>query len=215
MAAFIVASEVRDYLGIASTSGQYSAAVIGSNIRAASDYLQRRTGRQFEAQDATAKTFTTHNRASLIIPDLRTASSVVRDGSALEAGTTHHLLPDRRSSGIYTAIQFRVPISRDDGPWYLHAADWWDRGLDWEKRGYWSSSPNDLVVTGDWGYAAYPDELLHATKILAAFYTKRPDSVLAGVSVTTEGAVLSYRELPIEVRVFIDEWTLDEQAVAV
>jgi hypothetical protein len=60
-----------------------------------------------------------------------------------------------------------------------------------------------------------PDDVLHAVKVLASFYTLRPQSVLAGAQVTPEGALLSYRELPMEVRGFIDEWTLGEQAVAV
>ena len=221
MAAFVAASEVRDYMTITGTTGRYSDALISSNIRAASGFLQRSTGRQFELQSATTKTFTSWNRALLIIPDLQSATSVTKDGTALTADETYHLLPDRHAQQIHTGIQFRVPFQNQDGPWYLHAADWWDRGLDWQKRGYYTSEPNDLVIVGTWGYnvdgtsPGLPDELLHATKILAAFYTVRPDSVLADVSVTPEGIARTYRSLPHEVRAFIEEWSLGEQAVAV
>jgi len=223
MAEFVAASDVRDYMVIAGTTGKYTDAVIGSNIRAASNYLQRKTGRQFELQEATAKTFTTHNRATLVVPDLQSVTSVTQSGTALTADETYWLLPDRRSSGIYTGVQFRVPYQNLPGPRYLGQADWWDRGLDMRGRHYYSSPPNDLVVTGTWGYnplipgtaPTLPDELLHATKVLAAFYTLRPDSVLAGVSVTPDGAVRSYEQLPMEVATFVEEWTLGEQLVAV
>jgi hypothetical protein len=223
VAAFIAASDVRDYLDITTTTGQYSDAVIGSNIRAASDYLQRRTGRQFELQSGEAKTFTSYNRAILTIPDLQSVTSVTENGAALTADETYYLIPDRRSSGIFTAIQFRVPDQRRDGPEFLHSAEWWDRGLDWRRSGPYTSDPNDLVVTGTWGYnplipgtaPTIPDELLHATKILAAWYTKRPDSVMAGVQVSPEGAVSDFRNVPQEVAVFIEEWRLGDRAVSI
>lgn len=220
VAAFIVASEVRDYLDISSSTGQYSDAVIGSNIRAASAFLERRTGRQFDLQTATAKTFTTYDRAILTIPDLQSVTSVTENGATLVANETYYLIPDRRSSGIYTGIQLRVPDQRRDGPWYLHNAEWWDRGLDWRRSTY-TSDANDLVITGTWGYntdstaPALPDELLHATKVLAAWYTKRPDSVMAGVQVSPEGAVSDFRNVPQEVAGFIEEWRLGDRAVSI
>ena len=112
----------------------------------------------------------------------------------------------------------------------LHKSDplWWDRNLDRPnyggagRQGY-SSQPNDLVIVGDWGYnpqipgtaPTMPDDMLHAVKVLASFYTLRPQSVLAGAQVTPEGALLTYRELPMEVRGFLEEWTLGEQAAVI
>jgi hypothetical protein len=221
MAAFIAASEVRDYLDISSTSGQYSDAVINSNIRAASGFLERQTGRQFDLQAATAKTFTTRNMAAVTIPDLQSVTSVVKADATLTANATYWLIPDRKSSGIYTSIAFRVPYRNAEGAWYLGNSEWWDRGYDMRSPYHYGSEWNDLVVTGTWGYntdstaPALPDELLMATKVLAAFYTKRPDSVLAGAQVTPAGALLVYREMPMEVRDFVDTWRLDEQVAAV
>ena len=219
---FVSAAEIRDSLGLDGTyaSGPYSDTNIGSNIRAATSYLERKTGRQFTKQDDTAKTFTTHNRAALTIPDLQSVSSVTENGTALVANESYFLIPDRMSSGIFTAIAFRVPSQRRDGPEYLHNPEWWDRGLDWRRYGPYESEHNDVVVTGDWGYdevagLLLPEDAKHAIKVLSQFYTKRVDSVLSGFSVTPEGAVLSYRELPMEVRQFIEEWTLGEQVTAV
>lgn len=221
MPAFVPASAVRDYLGQSSTTGRYSDANLGSNIRAASGFLQKSTGRQFERQDATLKTFTTYNRAIVHIPDLRSVTSVTLDGSALTANETYHLLPDRRSSGIYTAIQFRVPDTTWNGLWYLSDSRWFDKGLDLRKWSGYTSEANNLLVNADWGYLtdgtepAIPDELLHATKILAAWYTLRPDSVLANISVSPDGVVSQYGNLPPEVLAFIGEWSLGEQATAI
>jgi hypothetical protein len=223
--AFIAASDVRAYLETTSTAGRFSDANIGSNIRAASAWLQRKTGRQFEAQDNTSKTFTTLGRAIINIPDLRAVDSVSKTSTTLTADE-YDLLPDRHTSGIYTAIQFRVPYGA--GWDYRSDSSWFDRNLDrpnyssgWHA-GY-ASQPNDLVIVGDWGYnpqipgtaPTMPDDILHAVKVLAAFYTLRPASVLAGAQVTPEGALLTYRELPVEVRIFLEEWTLGEQAAVI
>ena len=224
MVAFIVASDVRDYLSTTGSTGRWSDAQIGSNIRAASAWLQRKTGRQFEAQDNTSKTFTTLGRAILNIPDLRAVDSVTKTSTALTADE-YDLLPDRHTTGIYTGIQFRVPYGA--GWDYRSDSQWFDRNLDRPNysgglAGY-ASQPNDLVIVGDWGYnpqipgtaPTMPDDILHAVKVLAAFYTLRPASVLAGAQVTPEGALLTYRELPVEVRIFLEEWTLGEQAAVI
>jgi hypothetical protein len=219
---FVTADQIRDSLGLTGTysAGPYSDTTIGSNIRAATAYLERKTGRQFTKQESYAKTFTSHNRAAFTIPDLQSASSVTENGAALVADESYYLIPDRTSSGVYTAIAFRVASQRRDGPEYLHNPEWWDRGLDWRHYGPYESEHNDIVVTGDWGYdevsgLLLPEDAKHAIKILSSFYTKRPDSVLSNVAVTPEGAVLTYRELPMEVRQFIEEWTLGEQVTAV
>jgi hypothetical protein len=218
---FVTAAQVREYMGITTTTGQYSDARIGSNIRASESYLERKTGRQFTKQEDTAKTFTTHNRATMTIPDLQSVTSVTENGAALTANEGYYLIPDRKTTGIHTAIAFRVASQRRDGPSYLHNSEWFDRGLDWRSYGPYESEHNDLVITGTWGYdelvgsVPIPEDFVHADLILSAFYTKRPDSVLAGVSVTPEGALLTYRELPMEVRLFIEEWELGDRATAI
>jgi hypothetical protein len=208
MATFVTPANVRTYLGITATTGQYADALIGSNINAASDFLQRRTGRQFEYQGSNVeKRFTTGGAAALSIPDLLTASSVTLQGSDLVAESGYWLVPDRNNTGTYTAIQFR-PFGRYD---YRSNPEWFDRNLD-SWRWPLSSLPNDLVITGEWGHRSLPPELLHATVVLAGYYTKRSDAVLSGGLQTPEGNIFDLSNLPVEVSTFIEGWKLGEQA---
>jgi len=215
--AFISAGELRDYLDTALTDKRYATARLESNIRAASSFLERESARQFEVQAGVTKTFTTHGRAQLSIPDLRVATTVTKSDSALTADSGYYLMPDRHEQTIFTAIQFRTYQSRLDGPSYLHQSDWWDRGLDSgiEAGRSWASTPNDLTILGDWGWLLAPDELLMACKALAGFYTVRPDSILSGSSVSADGTFRDYSNLPIEVQDFMRDWTLGSQMVAV
>ena len=217
MPSFIDPSALRDYLATDKTTAQFSAANLGSNIRAASENLQRWCHRQFEAVTVTRK-LTTHGRAQLAIPDLRTATTVTLNSSALVADASYFLVPDRMDPTMFSSIQLRAFRAHEGGPVCLHGSDWWDRGLDmgWQSRiGRYASLPNDLSIAGSWGWAPLPEPLLHATKVLAAWYTRRPDSLLANVAITPEGNVMSYGELPPEVSGFIADWRRGEQAVAI
>lgn len=209
---FITAADVRTFANISGTSGRYSDGSIGSNIIAAQGFIQRETARLFEQRDATALTFTTEGRASISIPDIRTVSSVVWDGSTLTADESYWLLPDAKRSGIYVGLQLR--LYRTSGKWYYSNPEWWDRGLDW-ARGDLGSEPNDLVVTGDWGWGDLPYDVLHAVKVLAAWYTKRADAVLANAVQGPDGAILDYSVLPPEVTDCIRTYRRGTQAVSV
>lgn len=215
MPAFTNASNVRAYAGIEAIDAQddrWNAGPLGSNIRAASAFLERRTGRQFELQLNTAKRFTTNGDAFVALPGLRSASSVSLASTTLELDNTYHLIPDTQQTGVYIGIQFR-PFGR--GADYRSWPDWFDTNKD--RRWYpgFTSDPNDLVITGDWGYIDYPDELVHVTNVLAAWITRRPDSLLGGVSVTPGGTEIDMGALPIEVRLFIDTWKIGNSIVAV
>lgn len=204
-----------------STTGQWSDGSLGSNIRAASSFLERRTGRQFEALTGATKTFTTDGRTFMVIPDLRTATSITQGGTTLTADSTYYLLPDKHDPAIFTGIQFRSFQSQSiPNRHYLSNPEWFDRNLD-NPRMAWGSGvpdtsvPNDLVITGDWGWDPLPDDLLQATKVLAAFFAKRSDSVLADTVITPEGNAVIYSGLPLEIREFIMDWALGERAVSV
>jgi hypothetical protein len=213
MATFVMPAQVRDYLNITATTGQYSNELIGSNINAASAFLQRRTSRQFEFQGSnTSKTFTTEGRAYLTIPDLRVANSVTLQDSTLTANESYYLIPDRMNTGVFTAIQFRAFGTYN----YRSNPQWFDRNLDsWLYSRVEGSLPNDLVIVGEWGHVPLPSELLHATVVLASYFTKRPDSVLSGGIQTPEGGIFDLSALPVEVTTFIDGWKLGEQLVGV
>lgn len=216
--AFVTAASVREYLGlnsVASTS-QYTDATIGSNIRAASWALERATGRLFNDQTRTLQ-FTTNGAAFVLIPGLRTATAITLQGAALVADSTYYLIPDSQQTGLYTGIQFRAfGTQRQGGPWWLSNPEWFDRDLDspfypGNYSGAWQVSlPNDLSIAGAWGFddvtVTFPEPIRHATKVLAAYYTKRPDAILSGSLVTPDGNFVNLSNLPIEVRAFIDEW---------
>lgn len=208
----MTAAQVRAYLDIDGTSGKYSDPLITSNIRAASAFLERTTGRQFQSQSGTTKTFTTNGAGALRIPDLRSVTSVTLQGAALTADESYWIVPDNR--GVYTTLQFRPYGSGSYS--YLSNPQWFDRNLDrdWYRYGG-GSLPNDLVITGDWGWDPLPEDLLHACKVLAAWYTKRPASVLANTAFTPDGNVLQYSDYPPEVLNFIKSWSLGPMLAAV
>jgi hypothetical protein len=211
--AAVTATSVREYLGLNAVSGEskYSDTTIGSNIRAATWALARATGRVFVDETATKK-FTTNGAAYLTIPGLRTASSISLQGTALTADSTYYLVPDVQQTGVYTGIQFRAFGTGRGGPWYLSNPEWFDRNLDRYPYGPWGGSmslPNDLTIAGSWGYASHdstPEPYLHAVKVLAAYYTKRPDALLSGAISTDQGSIFDLSRFPVEVRAFIEEW---------
>ena len=212
MPAFVNASNVRAYAHIDGISEPWSEANLGSNIRAASAFLQKRTGRQFEVQLNTTKKFTTNGEAFIAIPDLQSATSITLAGSTMTLDTDAWLVPDAQQSGVYTGLQFRPFGHAAD---YRSWPDWFDTNKD--RRWYrgFTSDPNDLVIVGDWGHDPLPDELVSVTNVLAAWITRRPDSLLGGVSVTAGGTEIDMGALPVEVRLFIDAWKIGNSIVAV
>ena len=206
MPAFVNASNVRAYLTVTNISGQWDAALIGSNISAASSFLQRRTGRQFEAQASVTKKFSTHGKAYLTIPDLRSTTAVSLNGATLAADSTYYLIPDRNNSGVFVGIEF---------PSYRRT---WNPGLNTFDINYshlryggsFDTLPNNLIIgPADWGHSPLPDELLQATVVLAAWYTIRPDALLANARQTPEGNVFDLSALPVEVAEFINAWRIE------
>lgn len=202
----IDAAQVRAYLDVTGTSGAYSDAIITSNIRAAAAFIERETGRQFENQPATTKTFTTNGAGSVDIPDARVITSVTLQGATLDLDASYWKITDNK--GAYTTIQLR-PFGSRTGSGYLANPQWFDRNLDRDYFRYgYTSLPNDLVVVGDFGYNPYPHDFLLAVKVLAGWYTRRPASLLANAAATPEGNFLQYGELPPEVTAFITSWKL-------
>jgi len=233
---------VRDYMMLEvnnpTGASRYSDGTIGSNIRAASTNLERATRRFFEDRPAATYTFTTQGRAALYIPGIRNPTGVSWQGGPL----TIALPPSNNGScwfledtfpgqmgHMYTGVQLRVfQNMNSSGPSWLANPEWFDRNLDSPyhpaNRGggnSFNSLPNDLSITGDWGYAAadLPEPYLHTAKVLAAFYTQRPASLLADVAITPSGGVLNYAQMPAEVANavmgFVSLYGLGEQAVSV
>lgn len=208
---FITAADVRTFANITGTTGRYSDASISSNIMTAQSFIQRETGRWFEKVDGKSMTFTTEGRAQLSIPDVRSVTSVTWDGTTLTENESYWLIPDARFAGVYVALQLRSFYK--EGKWYYSNPEWWDRGLDWPRRQ--TSDTNDLVVVADTGWDPLPYDVLHAVKVLAAWYTKRGDAILANAVQGPDGAILDYSQLPPEVAEVVRLYRRGEQATIV
>ena len=207
MAAFTSVAAVREYLNSVANAGQFTDGIIGSNIVVASNALQRMTNRQFELQSNTTKVFSSHGRSQISIPDLATASDVTLNSASLSVDSTYYLVPDAMQTGSFTAIDLPQYRDRFD---YRSYPDWFDKNYDspLNQRRLASGIPNDLSITGTWGYATIPPEVAFATKVLAAWYTKRPDAVLSNTIQTPEGNVLDLSRMPPEVQGFITQWRI-------
>lgn len=219
----ITEASVREYMELNSpgSTSKYTDATLGSNIRAAQGMLQRWTGRRFEDHTATL-TFSTDGRAFLPIPGLRSVTSApTLSGTALDVDDTYYLLPDSQQTGVYTGIQFRAfRTTGTNGPWWLSNPEWFDRNLDHPhypaNRGASMTLPNDLVIAGNWGWtdALMPEPVRHAVKVLAAYFTMRPDALLTGGRFTPGGDVVDLSQFPIEVQVFVADWKVSSFAAS-
>lgn len=215
MSQFATAADLRAYLDIKSVGGRALTANLDMLLIAASDFLERETGRLITASGSnTVRTFSSDGRASMTIPDLRAVGTITLQSTPLAADTTYWLLPSRQqppNETIYTGVQFQAYGSWD----YRSNPEWFDRNLDsdyWTNRRY--GLPNDLVISGLWGWSAVPTSWKLVTLILAGYYYKRPDSLLANSTITAEGNQLDYTRLPPEVEEHIRAWRLGEQVVA-
>lgn len=98
---------------------------------------------------------------------------------------------------------------------YRSYPDWFDKGYDspLARARLRNGLPNDLQITGTWGWSSYPPEFSFATMILAAWYTKRPDAVLSNVLLSPEGNIMDLSKMPPEVVSFISQWRIGRDAV--
>ena len=217
MTQFATAIQLRTYLDTSKATGRYTTENLDFLLETASNQLERATGRLISASASnTAKTFTTAGRAVITIPDLRTASSVTIAGATLTADESYWLIPSAQANDIYTGVQVR-PFQGPGtgGKSYLAYPEWYDRGLDSPLfgAGFDRSLPNDLVITGLWGWTTVPNSWRLAAMALAGYYLKHADALNVGSGTTAEELVLDFSEFPSEVRQHIKDWQLGEQVV--
>ena len=220
-------NQVREYLSLNTvpSTSQYSDDTIGSNILAAQSELETLTGRYFVDRTFSTVPWTTTTllRQQVALPGFRTINTITWGGTTLVPNQSCWLSPDAMQTGVYVSIAFRAPRSdaygmgipgTPYGPWIANS-QWFDQAADSPfypanlgGGSFFSSMPNDLAITGDAGYAqgSEPFAWLHAVKVLAAFYTMRPASILADVAITPAGGVLNYSQMPPEVQSFIASW---------
>lgn len=223
----VTPEQVRAYLTLNqdSASSRYSDQTIGSNIRAAQSTLEAATGRFLYDHPGVTWATTTMLQGQVAIPGFRAFTTCTWGGAVLnvglpgadsEAGCWAILedgvgIPD--GHWLAMALQFRAFRADPSGaPWWFADSGWYDKLLDspfypgnWGGGYAWTSMPNDLVILGDGGYApgSEPEALKHAVKVLAAWNTMRPASVMADVAVTSGGQTLAYQEMPPEVASFV------------
>lgn len=229
MPLLVSAASVREYLELNATAStsRYTDSTIGSNIRAATSALEAACSRYFADRTfdvGTPWTTTTMLRAIVSLPGFRTFTSILFGGVTMTVDQSCWVIPDAQQTGVYTGIQFRAFRADGNHSWWRADPGWFDKALDSPfypgnyGGGYaYTSMPNDLRIAGSAGYAAgsEPDALLHAIKVLAGFYTMRPASILADSAITPQGGVLTYSQMPAEVRQFVADWRAGEQVVSV
>lgn len=228
---------VRDYLRLNSpgSSSQYSDTTLGSNIRAAQQYIERKTHRFWYDRPGITWATTTMLETAIPLPGFRTITSCTWGGAvqtvAVPGDDTQYpsawaLMEPTEGvedgHALIVGLQFRPWRTDTEGPWWLGDAGWFDKGLDspsypanWGGGYPASSMPNDLVIVGDGGYEPErePEPYLNAVKVLAAWYTLRPSSVLTDVALTPGRRELTYEQMPEEVYEFIADWKAGRQAV--
>lgn len=224
---------VREILLLNATpsSSRYSDEILQGNINTAARKIEAMTRRIWVDRPATQLVFTTQGRAQMYIPGIRNVTQVLWQGSPIAfsippANTAAcWFLPDALQSGIYTAIQLRVFQARGGGANWRSNPLWFDEGADspyapWNRGGgdSFNSLPNDLAITGDWGYATtdpYMEPFYLAQKFYAAFLTLRPVALLAKEIMSPNGTVTNTADLPPEVARFVAEFAIGEQAVSI
>lgn len=223
----VTAATVRSYMGYTTTTGQYSDAIINQNVLAAQSFIEQSCNRYFADITFTSGTpwvTTSMLRAVVPIPGFRSFTAVTFGGTTLVQNQGFWAIPDVKQSGTFTAIQFRAFRADSSGPWWLADPLWFDKALDSPfypgnyGGGYtYTSMPNDLTVAGSAGWAPGSEDpaFLDAVTILAGFKTARPASILADSAITATGGIITYSQLPGEVRDFISSWRAGTTVVSV
>lgn len=205
----VTAAGFRDFMewnGAGSTAGRKSDTNLGLLLNAASDELERLSGRLITSSASnTVRTFTTHGRGYVVIPDLRAGTATLQD-TALDEGETFWLVPSRQSPDIYVAVQLHA-FGKSS---YLANPNWFDRNLD--VYGPDTSLPNDLVITGLWGWTTTPYSWRLGIYALAGYYYQHADALFSGARATPEGNIFDLSRYPSEVQSLIESWRIGDQA---
>lgn len=157
---YLVAADLRTYLGISSTSDDALLTVL---IAAAQKAVEEYTHRVFEASAATAKTFDAvrdvgkgdDRRTLYLDQDLCTITSIV-NGDATTV-TAAQYVTEPRSVTPYYAIRLKASAN-----------------IAWT---YNDDPENAITVTGKWAYSASaPDDIVQATKRMAGWMYRTKDA---------------------------------------
>jgi hypothetical protein len=218
-------------------AGPNSDTILGNHLLDAIGELEKGTRRFFVNHPGVSWQLTSYGRPILPLPGFRTVASVIWQGSVQTAGLAgtgggsgYILLPDVQQTGVNIGISFR-PLRTPDtnGPWWLslggaNGTDWFSTGADnpFDPRNYgggyvYTSVESDTVIVGDGGYApgSEPNPFVHALEVYASWQKERPLSLLADSAITPQGGILTYSQMPAEVRSFMADWNAGQTVVSV
>ena len=231
-------ADVRTYLDLNSdpSASKYDDPALTNNITGAQATIEQACHRFFYDHPGVTWSETTMLRAQVAIPGFRTITACTWGGATLQVETAANrgsispsawAIPESAAgvdTPLYVALQFRAWRADNDAPWWLADPGWFDKALDSpfypgnRGGGYaWTSMPNDLVITGDGGYAGgtEPRALWVAVRALAGWLTLRPAGLMGNIAVTPGGGAVDYSSYPPEVVGFIADYKAGEQAVSV
>lgn len=166
--------------------------IISSLITRASAAISRHAERQF----APTETATTHtfehefNRdgfVDLAPYDLRTVTliQIDTDTSAVTVpASDYRLFPQPPADGVYTALRLN-PKGRGSASSFRHA---------------------QIQITGDWGFAAVPEDVKHCAIVTTAIWLRRDVAAFSSTFKLDEDRVERPEGLPSSVRATLASW---------
>jgi hypothetical protein len=174
---YVDLDEFKDYMKMTGKD-QYDD-LLTDALASASKEINRKCQRQFGRTDtASTRTFNRFAPTRAIVSDFYTTDdlAVTLDGSVLTEGVDYELHP---LNGVV-----------DDEPGW----PWWKIHLNNGRRFYRHST---LQVTARWGWAAVPDPVKQACKIMAAETYQLKDAPLGVAGLDAMGGVLRVRDNPM------------------
>lgn len=187
--AYISKAELKGYQGITLTGDD---TLIDALIAAAQNYIEKRTGRVFEASDDTIRYLNAAKNvegAKLYLDrDLCAITTIVNNAD----GTT----PETLSS---TTDYITVP--RNDTPYYALK-------LKAQSGKYWryTYDPEEgIKITGKWAYSTTPPAaIVQACKRLVGYYYKLKDAQVFDITALPEqGAIMIPKGVPADVELML------------
>ena len=177
--AYTTAADVKTLLGI---SGSGDDTLLGVLVAAAQAAVDAYCNRTFEASTNTIRYF------DAIGPHIEGAKLYLdRDLCAINSVT----------NGDAAVITAYVTLPANDTPYYAlklktTSGTTWTYSTDWESA---------IAISGKWAYStSAPANIVHATKLLAAFYYRQKDSPLQDVTAIEAGVVIKPLAFPDAVR---------------
>ena len=180
---YIDASTLAAYLGV---SDSYDTALMDSACTAGSEWVTKHCQRQFnKTTTATARTYVARTGLTVEVDDFHTLTDLVVKTDDTDSGT----FGTTWSATDYTVRPFNgVEAGATGFPYRKIVAV--------ESKSFPSDTGRARVqVTAQWGWAAVPESVVLATKIVAAFLFNLKDSPI-GVASFGESGLIRVRDVP-------------------